>query len=177
MQGWMQFVSAAGCSVSFSGKVTSFKFNSQFSVMSRTSQSANNPSMSAVPTSQASILFRPAVMSRQHGQWSFRNSTLALERLGNRLTSFKRTSSHLPQQKRRRDQFVTRAAAGIRACRALIRQARQSATVETDILQILADVDFDQRDQLLHVPCLDLIGDERRHAALLLGNHGSQHSD
>src|SRR6478752_5785787 len=58
------------------------------------------------------------------------------------------------------------------------RQSREAAdqrTVETDVLQVAADVDFDQRDQLRHIPRLDLVGDEGRDAALLVGDEAAQH--
>src|SRR3954468_19720134 len=48
-------------------------------------------------------------------------------------------------------------------------------TVEADVLQVATDVDFDQRNQLRHVPRLDLVGDEGRDAALLVGDEAAQH--
>src|SRR5262249_3753312 len=49
--------------------------------------------------------------------------------------------------------------------------------VEADVLQVLADVDFDQRNQLRHIPGFHLVGDKGREAALLVGNEALQHGD
>src|SRR6266478_10036117 len=49
--------------------------------------------------------------------------------------------------------------------------------VEADVLQIPADVDFDQRNQLPHVPGLDLIGNESRNAAFLVGDETPENGD
>src|SRR4051812_19426717 len=60
------------------------------------------------------------------------------------------------------------------------RQASQPAdqrTVEADVLQVLADINLDQRDQLRHVPGFHLVGDEGRYAAFLLGDHRAQDRD
>src|SRR5215475_4507440 len=57
------------------------------------------------------------------------------------------------------------------------REAPDQRAVEADILQVLADVDFDQRNQLRHIPGFHLIGDEGRDAALLLGDEAAQHGD
>src|SRR3974390_848601 len=60
------------------------------------------------------------------------------------------------------------------------RKAGQSAdqrSVEPDVLQVAADIDLNQRNQLPHVPCLDLIGDERGYAALLIRDETAQHRD
>src|SRR4030081_3039091 len=56
-------------------------------------------------------------------------------------------------------------------------QAADQGAVEADVLQVLADVDFDQRNQLSHVPSLDLIGDKARDAALLVGDKTSQNGN
>src|SRR6516162_2871488 len=42
------------------------------------------------------------------------------------------------------------------------RQSPDQRAVEADILQVAPDVDFDQRNQLRHVPGLHLIGNEGR---------------
>src|SRR5215475_841573 len=57
------------------------------------------------------------------------------------------------------------------------RKPTDQRAVEADILQVLADVDFDQRNQLRHVPALHLVGDEARYAALLVGDEASEHDD
>ncbi len=44
-------------------------------------------------------------------------------------------------------------------------------------MQVFADVDFDQRNQLPHIPRLDLIGDEAGDAALLVGDQAAQHDN
>src|SRR5579883_2119063 len=49
-------------------------------------------------------------------------------------------------------------------------EAADQRAVEADILQVAADIDLDQRDQLRHVPALDLVGDEGLNAALLVGD-------
>src|SRR5436305_9439015 len=56
-------------------------------------------------------------------------------------------------------------------------EAADQRTVEADVLQVAADVDFDQRNQLRHVPGFHLVGDESRDAALLLGDKAAQHRD
>src|SRR5437588_12817293 len=56
-------------------------------------------------------------------------------------------------------------------------EAADQRTVEADVLQVAADVDFDQRNQLPHIPGFDLIGDEGRDAALVFGDAGAQHGD
>src|SRR6201996_2910094 len=48
------------------------------------------------------------------------------------------------------------------------REPTDQRAVEADILQVAADIELDQRDQLRHVPGLDLVGDEGGDAALLL---------
>src|SRR3954471_22207005 len=57
------------------------------------------------------------------------------------------------------------------------RQPADQRAVEADVLQVAADVDFDQRNQLRHVPRLDLVGDKGRNAALLVGDEAAQHRD
>src|SRR6516162_10446504 len=60
------------------------------------------------------------------------------------------------------------------------RKASQSAdqrSIEPDVLQVAADIDLDQRNQLPHVPCLDLIDDERGDSALLIRDETAQHRD
>src|SRR5262245_22114516 len=47
--------------------------------------------------------------------------------------------------------------------------------VETNLLPVAPDVDFDQRNQLRHIPRLDLVGDEGRDAALLVRDEAAQH--
>src|SRR5437763_12966886 len=54
-------------------------------------------------------------------------------------------------------------------------EAADQRTVEPDVLQVAADVDFDQRNQLRHVPRFDLVGDEGRDAPLLVGDESSLH--
>src|SRR3954451_5672023 len=56
-------------------------------------------------------------------------------------------------------------------------KAADHRAVETDILQIPADIDFDERDQLPHVPGLDLIGDKARYATFLVGDKASEHDN
>src|SRR6478735_10574598 len=47
--------------------------------------------------------------------------------------------------------------------------------IEADVLQVAADVDFNQRNQLRHIPRLDLVGNKGRDAALLIRNEAAQH--
>src|SRR4051812_10407911 len=42
------------------------------------------------------------------------------------------------------------------------RQPADQRAVEADVLQVAANVDFDQRNQLRHIPRFDLVGDEGR---------------
>src|SRR6202008_4062674 len=56
-------------------------------------------------------------------------------------------------------------------------EAADQRAVEADVLQIAADIDLDQRDQLRHVPALHLVRDEALYAALLVGNEAAQHDD
>src|SRR3954468_8940103 len=57
------------------------------------------------------------------------------------------------------------------------REPADQRAVEADVLQVAANVDFDQRNQLRHVPRLDLVGDEGRHAALLVRDETAQNRD
>src|ERR1700742_3338106 len=57
------------------------------------------------------------------------------------------------------------------------REASDQRAVEADILQVFSDVDFDQRNQLRHVPGFHLVGNEGGDAALLLGDEAAQHHD
>src|SRR5256714_3596360 len=54
-------------------------------------------------------------------------------------------------------------------------EAADQRAVEADVLQVAANVDFDQRNQLCHIPRLDLVGDEGRNAALLVCDETAQH--
>src|SRR4051794_20594011 len=57
------------------------------------------------------------------------------------------------------------------------REPADQRAVEADVLQVAANVDFDQRNQLRHVPRLDLVGDEGRTAALLARDKTAQPRD
>src|SRR3954447_11561377 len=57
------------------------------------------------------------------------------------------------------------------------RQPADQRAVEADVLQVAANVDFDQRNQLRHIPRFDLVGDEGRDAALLVRDETAQHRD
>src|SRR3954451_10836931 len=57
------------------------------------------------------------------------------------------------------------------------RQAHQppnQRAVKADVLQVAANVDFDQRNQLRHIPRFHLVGDEGRNAALLVRDETAQ---
>ncbi len=63
----------------------------------------------------------------------------------------------------------------LRGIKRKTRKAADQRAVEADVLQVAADIDLDQADQLRHVPGLDLIGDEAGDAALLVGDEAAQH--
>src|SRR3954463_2550043 len=57
------------------------------------------------------------------------------------------------------------------------REPADQRAVKADVLQVAANVDFDQRNQLRHVPRFHLVGDEGRNAALLVRDETAQHRD
>jgi hypothetical protein len=55
--------------------------------------------------------------------------------------------------------------------------AADQSAVEADKLKVASDIALDQIDQLSCVPSLDLVGDETRHPALMLGDEAARYID